>query len=67
MTRGLLILLGDILEAAELIARYTDGLTLDQFAADTEKQDAVARRLEVIGEATKKLPTEFRESHPSVP
>jgi len=67
MTRGARILLGDILEAAGLLARYTDGLTLDEFAGDIEKQDAVARRLEVIGEAVKGLPMELRERHPDIP
>ncbi|MDP2959544.1 MAG: DUF86 domain-containing protein [Longimicrobiales bacterium] len=67
MTRGTRILLGDILEAAELLERYTRDLTFEQFAEDTEKQDAVARRLEVIGEATKALPQDLRERYPAVP
>jgi len=67
MTRGPAILLGDILHAADLIATCTDGLTFEQFASDVEKQDAVARRLEVIGEATKKLPLELRDQYPLVP
>lgn len=33
------------------------------FAGDTEKQDAVLRRLEIIGEAVKGLPIEVRNAH----
>lgn len=44
--------LRDILNAARLIASYVTDTTEDQFTANTEKQDAVIRRLEVIGEAT---------------
>jgi uncharacterized protein with HEPN domain len=51
MKRSLGIVLGDILEAAELLQRYTEGVTFEAFEADIEKQDAVARRLEIIGEA----------------
>ena len=67
MKRSASIILGDILEAAALLARYTSGLTFDEFAENTEKQDAVARRLEVVGEAVKGLPQSLRESHPDVP
>ena len=67
MKRSPSILLGDILEGAALLARYTSGLTFDEFAENTEKQDAVARRLEVIGEAVKGLPQSLRESHPDEP
>jgi uncharacterized protein with HEPN domain len=58
---------GDIAEAAELIQRYIAGVTFESFAADAEKQDAVIRRLEIIGEAVKALPQDFRDDHPSVP
>ncbi len=51
MTRVVRILLDDILEATELLSQYTAGLTLDDFADNTEKQDSVIRRIEVIGEA----------------
>lgn len=39
MTRSARILLGDIVEAAELLKRYTTGLTRKEFAASIEKQD----------------------------
>lgn len=67
MTRSARILLGDILEAAELLERYTAGLTRKEFADNIEKQDAVARRLEIIGESVKRLPEDLREQHPDVP
>lgn len=60
------LLLGELLEATELVAQYTAGLTFDDFAASTEKQDAVVRRLAVIGEAVKGLPEEFRTRYPEV-
>jgi uncharacterized protein with HEPN domain len=40
MTRSVAILLGDIVEAAELIRRYLAGVTFESFVADPEKQDA---------------------------
>jgi len=40
--------LRDILEAARLIARYISGTTETGFRADTQKQDAVMRRIEII-------------------
>lgn len=67
MKRGVDILLGEILEAVELLERYTKGLTYQDFATDIEKQDAVIRRLEIIGEAVKGLPDELRSKYPGVP
>ncbi len=67
MSRAVALLLGELLEATDLVARYTAGLTFDEFVASTEKQDAVVRRLAVIGEAVKGLPEPFRVRHPEVP
>jgi uncharacterized protein with HEPN domain len=43
--------LRDILEAARLIATYVKNATETDFYADRQKQDAVIRRIEIIGEA----------------
>ena len=52
--------LEDILAAGRLIATYVGGISEKRFVADTEKQDAVIRRLEIIGEATRHLSDETR-------
>ena len=67
MTRGTDILLHEILEAVQLVERYTKGLTYQDFKADVEKQDAVIRRLEIIGEAVKGLPDELQSKYSDVP
>lgn len=67
MSRAVPLLLGELLEATELVAQYTTGLTYEDFVASIEKQDAVVRRLAVIGEAVKGLPEPFRARYPEVP
>lgn len=56
-----------MLESIELIQRYTRNASRQDFLERTEMQDAVIRRLEIIGEAVKSLPTDFRERHGEVP
>ena len=56
-----------ILESIELIESYVSGVDLSEFAADQEKQDAVVRRIEIMGEAVKNLPIEIRNANPQVP
>lgn len=38
----------------------------DDFLKNSLVQDAVIRNLEITGEATKKLNTEFRQKHPEI-
>jgi uncharacterized protein with HEPN domain len=56
-----------ILESAALIESYVRGLDLETFRKDQQRQDAVVRRIEIMGEAVKNLPVDVREAHPHVP
>jgi len=67
MSRGIEILLGEILDAIALLRDYTEGLDFDAFAANVEKQDSVIRRLEIIGQAVKGVPDDLRVKHSAVP
>lgn len=61
------IYLEHILESIEQIEDYTHDLLEVEFMDSKEIQDAVFRRLEVIGEAVKNIPDDFRNSHSEVP
>lgn len=56
------LLVEDILESARKILTYTTDLTFDQFISDSKTVDAVVRNFEIIGEATIRLPEEFKEN-----
>jgi uncharacterized protein with HEPN domain len=59
--------LTDILESIANIREFTRGLTCSEFTADKKTNLAVIRCLEVIGEATKKIPADLRSQQPSLP
>ncbi len=59
--------LRDILQAARLIASYMRDTTEADFLANSEKQDAVIRRIEIIGEATVHLSETTRQAIPELP
>jgi len=64
------VYLRHILEALDRISAYTEEGRAggrERFMADQMVQDATVRNLEIIGEATKRLSTEFRASHPDIP
>lgn len=49
------------------ILEYSENLKEDEFKVDTEKQDAIIRRIEIIDEAVKNIPDEVRSTFPDVP
>jgi uncharacterized protein with HEPN domain len=61
------IFLDHVIESVDTIAEYAEGVTKEAFLASREKQDAVIRRIEVIGEAVKNLPEDLKVKHPEVP
>lgn len=67
MSRNYNLYLQDIVEAADRIASYVEGVTRSAFEADQMRIDAVIRNLGIIGEAVKKIPDSIRERYPSIP
>ncbi len=61
------IFLEHILESIDKIESYILGFSEKEFRASDQIQDAVIRNLEIIGEAVKNVPTDFRSKFPKVP
>lgn len=58
--------LRDILENAERIRTYTDGMTPEAFEADRRTVDAVERCFERICEAARKLGSRYDAAYPEI-
>jgi uncharacterized protein with HEPN domain len=59
--------LTDILESIALIAEETEDLTMAEFAKDKRKRWLVERGLEIISEASRRLPDDLKARHPEIP
>ena len=57
----------DMLDAMERAGTLLEGVAYDRFEADFRINFAVVRALEIIGEATKRLPKELRRRYPDIP
>lgn len=60
------VILGDMLDSIVAIKQYTAGLTEDEFRQPGIVQDAIVRRLEIIGEAAYQLGETLRAQFPEV-
>ncbi len=61
------VFIDHIRESIEMIETYTNGVTKELFLNTAQIQDAVCRRLEIIGEAANTLESEFKEQFPNIP
>jgi len=61
------VFLEHILECIDRIEEYLAGIPEREFWSNTQVQDAVVRRLEVIGEAAKKISEPTRKKYPAIP
>lgn len=57
----------DILEAAKLALSYVGIKDKEEFFEDIQCQDSVIRRLEIIGEAARRISAETKNAHPGLP
>ena len=58
--------LGHILDAIQNIEAYTKGFKKEEFFGNKLVQDGVVRNLEIIGEATKRLPESVKVRYPQI-
>ena len=66
MSRSTLELLHHILDEIKYLTRQTEGLEKDRFLQDETLRRAFIRSLEIIGEAAKQVPEEFRRKHKNI-
>jgi len=59
--------LTDIVEAAEILRKELEEVTLDAFETDRRKRWVVERGVEIISEASRHLPGEMKARHPDIP
>lgn len=50
-----------------LALSYAEGVDREAFFQSTQLQDAVIRRLEIIGEAARRVSEEVKAAHPEIP
>lgn len=67
MSREFLDFVEDILDAMDKAEILVEGMTYAEFEADFRTNFALVRALEIIGEATKRLPESLRAQYPGIP
>lgn len=61
------VYLRHIFDAISRIEEYLKNTDESNFKKNYLIQDGVIRQIEIIGEATRKISSEFRKSHPEIP
>ena len=67
MKRDYKLYINDIRNSINLIEGYLKGISEEEFEKDVKLQDAVIRRLEIIGEASRNIPRALKERNKQVP
>ena len=55
-----------ILDEAEYLLKHSENIDLEEFLEDETLKRAFVRSLEIIGEAVKKLPDDFKNKHTDI-
>ena len=67
MSREFLDFVEDILDGMKKAEIMLEGVNYSKFESDFRINFAVVRALEIIGEATKRLPEDLRQRYPDIP
>ena len=67
MTKDPLMFIRHMLASIERIEKFMKNVAKAQFLKNEEKQSAVMRQIEIIGEAVKNLPKSYTKKYPQVP
>ncbi len=67
MKRDYKLYLNDIKDSIKQIEEYVKNISEEDFKKNNLLQDAVIRRLEIIGEASKNIPRSLKEKNKNVP
>ncbi|MCA9288198.1 MAG: DUF86 domain-containing protein [Phycisphaerales bacterium] len=59
-------LLLDMRNACDLVIRFVDGRTFDQYRTDPLLRSGVERQIEIVGEAARRISKAFRDAHPEI-
>lgn len=59
--------LNDMLQAVEKAEKFTSGMSYDEFAQDEKTIFAVIRALEILGEASNKIPNSIQKEYQDIP
>ena len=66
MKKEILIFIKHMMESIKRIEDYSKNLTKEKLENKLKDQDAIIRRIEVLGEAVKNIPHNFRDKHPEI-
>ena len=66
MKRDYKLFIDDVINSINIIEKYLRDVSEEQFMKDEKLQDAVIRRLEIIGEASKNIPTVVKQANKEI-
>ena len=65
--RNYKLYLSDINESIDKIEEYTKDISEEEFKENAQIQDAVIRRMEIVGEGVKNIPSSVRDANKLIP
>lgn len=63
MTKDPLVFIDHIKESVLYLEKYSTGIKKRDFRKSVQLQDSIIRRFEIIGEAARNVPADFRKQH----